>query len=150
MVRADGTRVKSGKSDLASEMFVKSFTARYTDLARKVPVYAQMKNLIDMLIAAAYIQEQDFYSQANWSMDVFADEQKMPVEIYAEAKEVDTAVNAIWKGNVLMTPIGGGVNINARKAISAEYIQPDEEGTVAEQREKVSLDQLQDGQWWWD
>ena len=150
LVRADGTRVKSGKSDLASEMFVKSFTARYTDLARKVPVYAQMKNLIDMLIAAAYIQEQDFYSQANWSMDVFADEQKMPVEIYAEAKEVDTAVNAIWKGNVLMTPIGGGVNINARKAISAEYIQPDEEGTVAEQREKVSLDQLQDGQWWWD
>ena len=74
----------------------------------------------------------------------------MPVEIYAEAKEVDTAVNAIWKGNVLMTPIGGGVNINARKAISAKYIKPDEEGTVAEQREKVSLDQLQDGQWWWD
>lgn len=150
LVRADGTRVQSGKADRASQMFVQSFTTHYAELARKVPVYAQMQNLIDMLIAAAYIQEQDFYGQANWSMEVFGDEQQMPVEIYVAPKEVETAVNAIWKGNVLMTPIGGGVHINARKAISAEYIQPDEEGQVAEQREQVSLDQLQDGQWWWD
>lgn len=150
LVRADGSRVQSQKADRASQMFVESFTARYPELARKVPVYAQMRNLIDMLIAAAYIQEQDFYGQADWSMDVFGDESQMPVEIYIAAKEVDTAVNAIWKGNVLMTPIGGGVHINARKAISAEQIQSDTEGAVAEQREKVSLDQLAEGQWWWD
>ncbi|MCP4190069.1 MAG: DUF1598 domain-containing protein [Planctomycetaceae bacterium] len=150
LVRADGTRVKSRSGDRASQMFVQSFTARYPELAQKAPVYAQMRNLIDMLIAAAYIQEQDFYGQADWSMEVFGDESQMPVEIYTAAKEVDTAINAIWKGNTLMTPIGGGVHINARKAISSQQIQADTEGEVADQREKVALDQLKDGQWWWD
>jgi hypothetical protein len=129
---------------------VESFTRNYDALARKAPVYAQLRNLIDMLIVAAYIQDQDFYSQAGWSMDVFGNEQVMPIEIYMAPKRVDTAVNAIWRGNVLMTPIGGGVHINPLKAISAENVQPDEEGTVAAAHEKVEVKNLADGQWWWD
>ena len=150
LVRGDGTRVNSAKPDRASRTFVESFTRRYPELARKVPVYAQLRNLVDVLIAAAYIQEQDFYSQAEWDMKIFGNEAIMPVEIYAAPKEVETAVNAVWKGNVLMTPVGGGVHIDARKAISVEHVQPDEEGAVADKRETVTLDGLADGQWWWD
>ena len=68
----------------------------------------------------------------------------------AAPKEVETAVNAIWKGNVLMTPVGGGVHIDARKAISVEHVLPDDEGVVADKRETITLDGLADGQWWWD
>jgi hypothetical protein len=150
LVRGDGTRVDSAKPDRASRAFVDSFTRRYPDLARKVPVYAQLRNLVDVLIAAAYIQEQDFYRQAEWDMQVFGDEAALPVAVYAAPKEVETAVNAIWKGNVLMTPVGGGVHIDARKAISAEFVLPDEEGAVAGKRQTISLDGLAPGQWWWD
>jgi hypothetical protein len=150
LVRADGTRQTSGKVDGASQQFVESFTRRYEQLAHRVPVYAQLRNLIDMVIATAFIQQQDFYGQAGWSMEVFGNEQLMPVEVYAAPKQVDTAVNAIWKGNVLMTPIGGGVHINPRKAISAEHIQPDEDGSLADARERVAIKNLTEGQWWWD
>jgi hypothetical protein len=150
LVRADGTRQASAKVDGASRQFVESFTRRYDQLAHRVPVYAQLRNLIDMLIATAYIQQQDFYGQAGWSMEVFGNEKLMPAEIYAAPKQVETAVNAIWKGNVLMTPIGGGVHINPLRAISAEHIQPDEDGAVAEARAGVDLKNLAEGQWWWD
>ena len=150
LVRADGTRANSGAIDRASRLFVESFTRKYAEIARQVPVYAQLRNLIDMLVAAAYIQQQDYYGQAGWTMEILGNERLMPVEIYAAPKEVETAVNAIWKGNVLMTPVGGGVHIDARKAISVEHVLPDEEGTVADQRERVTLDGLADGQWWWD
>ncbi len=150
MVRADGTRQASGRVDGASQQFVDSFTRRYDQLAHKVPVYAQLRNLIDMLVASAYIQQQDFYGQAGWSMELFGNEKIVPVEVYAAAKQVDTAVNAIWKGNVLMTPIGGGVHIDALQAISAEHIQPDAEGAVAAARERVEVKNLTAGQWWWD
>ena len=133
-----------------SKQFVESFTRKYDQLAQKAPVYAQLRNLIDMLIASAYIQQQDFYGQAGWSMEVFGNEKLIPVEVYAAPKQVDTAVNAIWKGNVLMTPIGGGVHINALRAISAEHIQADTEGNVAAARERVEVKNLADGQWWWD
>jgi hypothetical protein len=49
-----------------------------------------------------------------------------------------------------MTPVGGGVHIQPLKAVSVEHIQPDEDGAVANQREKISLDELAEGQWWWD
>ncbi len=150
LVRADGTRASAGSVDRASRLFVESFTRKYAEIARKVPVYAQMRNLIDMLVAAAYIQQQDFYGQAGWSMEILGNERLMPVEIYAAPKQVDTAVNAIWKGNRLMTPVGGGVHIQPLKAVSAEHIRADEDGTVAQRREQVQLDALQDGQWWWD
>ena len=150
LVRADGTRQQSRRRDKASEMFVESFTRNYDELARKAPVYAQLRNLINMLIVSAYIQDQDFYGQAGWSMDVFGNEQMMPVQIYTAPKRVNTAVNAIWRGNVLMTPIGGGVHINALKALSAEHIQSDEDGKVAAAHEQVEIKNLAEGQWWWD
>ena len=150
LVRADGTRMNSGKADRASRLFVDSFTSKYAEIARKVPVYAQLRNLIDMLIATAYMQQQDFYGQAGWNMETFGNEKLMPVEIYAAPRQVETAVNAVWKGNVLMTPVGGGVHINPLRAVSAENVRPDEDGAVAKQREQVHLDQLAEGQWWWD
>jgi hypothetical protein len=150
VVRADGTRQQTKRMDRASQQFVESFTRNYAQLAAKVPVYAQLRNLIDMLIATAYIQQQGLYAQAAWSMDVFGDEKAVPVELYVAPKQVETAVNAIWKGNVLMTPIGGGVHINPLKAISPEHIQPDEEGAVAAARDRVEIQNLAEGQWWWD
>ena len=150
MVQSDGSRRRTRHVDKASKQFVDSFTRMYPQLARRAPVYAQMRNLIDMLIAAAYIQEQDFYGQAGWSMELFGNEQMLAVEIHQTPQHVDSAVNAVWKGNVLMTPIGGGVHINARRAIAAAQIQPDEDGVIAATREGVDLGQLEDGQWWWD
>lgn len=148
LVRADGTRVQAAKPDRASKTFVDSFTHRYPVLAKRSPVYAQMRDLIDMLIASAFIQDQGYYQEAGWAMETFSDEKLMPVEIYAAPEQVETAVNAIWKGQTLMTPVGGGVQIDARRAISAEHASPDD-GSVAKRHADVKL-KLADGQWWWD
>lgn len=150
VVQADGRRVASRKVDPASQRFVRTFTQLYPQLALKMPVYAQMRNMIDMLIASAYIQQQDFYGQAGWSMDVLGNEQLYPVEIYYAPKQVESAVNAVWKGNVLMTPIGGGVSINPLRAVSAQNIQPDIDGKVSAAQKKVGGVSLEEGQWWWD
>ena len=52
------------------------------ELAEHEPVYAQLRNLIDMSIAAAFIQQNDYYGQAGWNMEVFGDEAAFPVETY--------------------------------------------------------------------
>ena len=118
-VTADGARVSAAKKNLASVGFTKEFTKKYPQLAEKTPVFAELKNLIDMSIAAAFIKEMDYYGKAEWDLGVFADEEKLNVDSYAVPKTVDAAVNVFWKGNSLMSPIGGGVNIQPRKAISS-------------------------------
>ena len=81
---------------------------------------------------------------------MFLDEQTYPVETYNAPRQVATAVNSMWKGTTLMTPIGGGVQIRASEAIESSNLLDDEEGTVAATRASIGLDQLAEDQWWWD
>jgi hypothetical protein len=150
LVTAQGGRVINGLAHRASEAYVKEFTAKYPELARKSPVYAQMRSLIDMSIAAAFIQQQDWYAQAGWEMAFFADEKSYPVEVHQTPKHVESACTAVWKGNTLMTPIGGGVNIQPLLALAGENLLTDAEGKVYETRKNTSPAGLAQGQWWWD
>jgi hypothetical protein len=152
LVTGSGDRVaSSGNVDAAAQTFADSFTKLYPDLADRSPVYAQMRNLIDLSIAAAFIQQQDYYGQASWEMPVFGDERQFPIETYTAPKSVESAVNAIWKGRRLMTPIGGGVNIQPRQAITSGRLQKDSEGALTSLRAKLAPSQpLAADQWWWD
>lgn len=150
LVTRDGGRVQTGGQDAASKMFTMAFTKMYPELAKRSPVYAQMKNQIDMLIAAAFIQEYDLYGQAQWNLGVFNDEAAYPVEVYNAPTQVETAVNAVWKGNRLVTPIGGGVSIKPKYALLPERMLEDEDGALEKERTKDKVPQLKEGQWWWD
>ena len=150
MVSADGTRANAGLVDMAGKRFTEGFTKNYPELSRVVPVYAQLRNLIDMSVAAAYIQRQDFYGQVGWSMDLFGNEESFSVQTGKAPQQVETAVSAVWRGNRLMTPIGGGVNIQPRLALTSSNLLPDEQGAVKQKRAGITLDHLKEGEWWWD
>ena len=149
-VAADGARVKSARVNRASKAFTTSFTKKFNALAEKSPVFAELRNMIDLSIVAAFIQEMDYYGKADWSATIFGDEQKLSVENYATPKQVEPAINAVWKSNYFMTPIGGGVSIQPRLALTVDHMQTDESGEIAKTRQQVSLDELEEGQWWWD
>ena len=149
-VGVDGSRVRSGRADRASQMFVQSFTKRFAELSRRVPVYGQLRNVIDLAIAAAHIQQEDFYSRSGWSLGVFAREDVYPVQIHNAPEKVETAVNVVWKGRTLMTPVGGGVNIEARRALQGENVATDDDGELGDLRGTIDVRGLDAGQWWWD
>jgi hypothetical protein len=150
LVKADGTRAAAAAGNKASEAFCDSFTANYPQIAAKTPVYAQLKNLIDMAVAAAFIQKQDYYGQADWKAEVLLDEDQLSVETFEAPKTVETACTAIWKGNRLMTPVGGGVHIEPTEALAPSHLLADEQGEVKAARAQIKLHGLAKGQWWWD
>lgn len=150
VVGADGTRGAGGAKDPASEAFTSTFTSEYPTLAQKVPVYAQLRNLIDLSIAAAFIQEQDYYGKTGWKASVFMDEKKVAVELYEAPTQVESAVNAIWRGNRLMTPIGGGVSIRPTVALEKSNLLKDDNGELKVARDSVKVEGLAKSQWWWD
>jgi len=125
MVTASGERraAASRGGNQASQAFVTSFTKKYPELAERSGVYAELRNMIDLAIAAAYIQEQDFIGKAEWKMEFFGSEKDFPIEIYDVPKTVETAVNAIGRGNTIGFPIGGGVNIAAVEALRSDHLQ---------------------------
>jgi hypothetical protein len=148
-VMAGGVRKKAARGNRASDAFVAAFTKKYSELADRSPVYAQLRNLIDLCVAAAFVQQEDYYGRADWKMEFFGDEDAFAVEIYNAPKYVDTVVAARWKGSRLMTPVGGGVHIEPTKALDDEYLLSDEKGKVARLHKEIKP-KLAKGQWWWD
>lgn len=149
MVTSGGQRRATSSSNRASQAFVNDFTKKYPELAARSPVYAELRNLVDLLVASAFIQQEDYYGQSGWTMEFLGDESLFSVETYTAPKMVETAVNAVWKGRQLMTPIGGGVTIDATEALDRDNLLRDEKGAVAKRRNKAML-HLADGQWWWN
>ncbi len=149
LVTAGGQRQATSRSGGASKMFTTSFTQKYPELAALSPVYAELRNLIDLVVAAAYMQEQDIYGRTGWRMELFGNEGAFSVQTYSAPKQVESTVAAIWKGRRLMTPIGGGVQIEAAMALAPENVLGDEKGKVGALRQESTV-QLAEGQWWWD
>ena len=150
VVQADGTRAASTGSNGASLAFTASFTKNYLDVARRKPVYSQLRNLVDMSIAAAYLQKNDFYGKAGWKADVLLDESKFPIQTHQAPVQVGTVVTSVWKGNRLLTPVAGGVDIRAHHALKSENMLADEGGKTDGLRQGISVKDLKPGQWWWD
>jgi len=150
VVRKDGSRGTAARGNPASDAFVKAFTKVYPKLAEHAPVYAQLRNCIDLAVAAAFIQHQDYYGLAKWTPSVFMDESAYPVETLNPPQQVETAVNGMWRGNHFMTPIGGGVQIRPTVAIDPTNLLDDEKAKVEEARTAVDLSKLAPDQWWWD
>ena len=148
-VLADGTRSQAARGNKASTAFVRSFTKKYSELADRSPIFAELRNLIDLTVAAAYMQKEGLYEKAGWNLGFLGDETKLPVQLYNAPEKVDTAVTARWKGNRLMTPVGGGVRIEASMALDADNILADEKGEVAAQHNEVKLS-IPENRWWWD
>ena len=149
LVTAGGQRQSNARSNKASQAFVLGFTKQYPELAERSPVYAELRNLVDLAVAAAYIHEQDYYGKAGWKMDFFGDEKSFAVETFDIPKTVETACNALWKGHTLMTPVGGGVQIQPAQALEKSNLLTDEKGKVAKLHEELKP-KLAKGQWWWD
>lgn len=149
LVTSEGSRQTVGAVSRASQMFTNTFTKKYPELAERSPVFAELRNLIDMTVAAAFIQQQDYYTKAAWSMKIFGDESKLAVQKYPAPRKVAPAVSAIVRGARLMTPIGGGVHIEPQEALEKRNLLPDTHGEVAKTRQEVQL-RLPQGRWWWD
>jgi hypothetical protein len=150
VVGKDGNRAVAAKGNPASEAFVRAFTKVYPQLAERSPVYAQLRNCIDMAVAAAFIQHQDYYGLVNWQAETLRSEEAFPVETLNPPTHVATAVNSLWKGNTLLTPVGGGVQMRPTLALDSENLLNDEEKAVAKARSEIDLSTLRPDQWWWD
>jgi hypothetical protein len=151
VVSSQGARsTASHMTNRASDAFVSAFTKVYPKLAEREPVYAQLRNCIDLAVAAAFIQHQDYYGLVRWDAGVFGDEQAVAVETCNAPKQVAAAINALWKGNTLLTPIGGGVQMRPTEALEPTNLLDDEKGAVSSARAAIDLSHLGADQWWWD
>ncbi|MEO1991343.1 MAG: DUF1598 domain-containing protein, partial [Pirellulales bacterium] len=146
VVLPDGQRMSADRPSQASKLFTTAFTKKYSEIAAQSPVYAQLRSLVDLAVVAAWMQEFDAYGKVSWGATQLRDEGFYPIETLQPVSQVETAINAVWRGARLITPIGGGVTIQAGMAIDPPNLLMDEKGEVSKAHAAVDLP---DNRWWW-
>jgi hypothetical protein len=150
LIGADGSLAAAGaKLNKASELFTLSFTRKYPEISAASQVYAQLRALIDLAVAAALVRRHDYYGKSGWTAALLLDERRFAVETLPAPKQVRCVVNSLWKGSRLLTPAGGGVSIRPDEALEEGNLLPDDKQAVDSQRLQL-VRPADRGQWWWD
>jgi hypothetical protein len=148
-IAADGSLAAAGENPgKASQLFCSAFTKKYAEIAAASPVYAQLRNMMDLAIVAAFCRRHDLYAVADWRAKLLLDEARLPCETLPAAQRVACVVNWQWKGARLLTPAGGGVSIDAEAAWDELRLLSDEQGKLADLRKQLRTDRGE--AWWWD
>jgi hypothetical protein len=107
-----------------------------------------MRNLFDIAVAAAYIRRQDFYAQTHWQAATLRDEHSISIATLPAPKKVECVVNAVWRGNRLLSPAGGGVSLIPDEALDPKRITKDADGKLAGRQKSLPAPLAE--AWWWD
>lgn len=145
VVDAEGKRsVTKRTSDPASQAFTRNFTENYSRIAAQEAVYGQLANFVDLLIVAAYMQQEGFYEKASWQAEFFRDEAKYATQRYSVPQQVEPIVTTVTRGNDTVAPTGG-VDIDALFAIDSENVRRNSRVDTA----RAQIPAIPDGAWWW-
>ena len=129
----------------ATRAYASSFTKNYDRIAGKSPVFAQLRQLTDMLIVSAYVAKQDWYERASCTPTALLDEKSFSVNTHPTPEDAAVVVNTFWKGQRMFSPAGGGVSIEAHRAFE---VAKQESRLVVQRRSLESHDEAKS--WWWD
>ena len=126
------------------------FTQKYPELAKKCQVFGQLRNLIDLTIAAAFMQEHDYYGKVEWKAALLSSEDKFPVQTYQCAGRSGNGRDQPLEGQPFDDARGRRCEHASPASIGCDNLLSDEGGKVQQLHDQVDLKQLAEGQWWWD
>jgi hypothetical protein len=140
---AAGSVRGTGRTNPIAKKWADTMTARYADLAARDSVFADLRNCIDLSVAAALILKERLAEKSGLDVSLYTDGKTLLTNSLPNPKHVATEVSAALKGSEWTVTASGGVEFSALK--------------LAGQRETTaSLDAARKAaesrlaHWWWD
>lgn len=132
----------------AARLYAESFTKKYDRISEASPVFGQLRNMIDVLIIANYIQREDLLATTGLEINTLLDNDKVPVDIHDSPSQAKCLANAGWKGNKMVAP-SGGVCILASEALRESNLIKGNPQKLAAQAAQAKPGGDENA-WWWD
>jgi hypothetical protein len=110
MLAQQGQRVHTGASDPLNRQFAESFTSHFAELAKKYPVYGELRNIFDLAMAVALIRTDGLAEHAGWKSTLLADRAKLHLPHANTPREVETVINhRVINQRYVIAGVSGGV-----------------------------------------
>lgn len=138
------------RASAAANKYAAEFTKKYSQIAIHCPVFAQLRSISDLLVVAAWLKKTDAWQRIGWDGGVFLDTRRLPEKALPVAETAECVANAVTKGPLLITPVGGGFSITPAIALEGENLGVDRQPDNLHRARDAAQTTRPDHQWWWD
>lgn len=140
---ANGKRTHTGKQNPLAKKWADSMTANYDQLAQAEPIFAQLRNCIDLAVVAALIVKEELPHKTGHSFPILMTEATLPTDEYNAPQQVPSQASVLRKGKSFIISASGGVLINPwsiqQTRESSSQLNPLRTKAVAQNKN-----------WWWN
>jgi hypothetical protein len=152
LVSDAGQRSSAAFKRVTTQKFSTQFTDKFPELARAVPVFAELQGIFDLSVLAALLQKERLAPRVGWRMELFLDEERAKLTRHNVPRQVPSVSNfkMLSKG-VLVMQVTGGVLISPRDVINHQEFDRDADGQLdSRHQESATAKKSANGRWWWD
>ena len=131
----------------AAKLYADAFTKKYPEIAAASPVFGQLRNTIDLLIAASFIQRENLLAQTRLDISMLLDPATIDVESLIAPTHAKSLANVKWDSGIMIAP-SGDVSILAADAFRDDmqlHVSPEFKALLSK---KVNAQKRE--RWWWD
>jgi hypothetical protein len=152
LVSADGQRSSAAFKRVTTQKFALQFTERFPDLARAIPVFAELQGAFDLSVLAALLKKERLPARVGWPMSLFLDDERATIARHNVPRQVPTVSNFKMLGKgVMVMQVTGGVTVNPWDVINHEKFERDAGGQLnSVQRDAIPEKDAETDRWWWD
>jgi hypothetical protein len=140
---AAGVKHQTGTSDPVSQRWAATMTDRYEALSKAEPVFAELRNCMDLAVVAALVARENLAVKAGAGLPLLLGGEGFQTATFAAPKQIASQAAVMNKGHKWMIA-AGGVQINPW-------------GAIGQAQQSASLGPVHgdarsgdDARWWWD
>jgi hypothetical protein len=150
-LNSQGQHLPTGKSEPVNRQFVENFTRHYNELAQRDPVFADLRNIMDMALVAALCRQEHLHQRADWDLGAFGPGGEYHPAIVPAPTVVESVMNyrAYNGGRDIVVQVAGGVQADIVGIARDQSIAKEDAG-LDEVAQHGKTPALPEGRWWWD
>jgi hypothetical protein len=141
---SSGAVANTGREDPLAKKWADAMTSNYPALAKALPVFAELRNCIDLAVVAALLVKEDMPRKAGCDLAMLHDENRIAIAEYPIPKSVDSRASLIRKGRDWIISLSGGIQVDSWSAL--DHIETNAELTQTRRNANPSASE----RWWWD
>jgi len=141
---AAGAEATPGREDPLAKKWAAAMTSHYDSLAKSLPVFAELRNCIDLAVVGALLVKEKLPAKARCDLSLLLDDKRLAVAEYHVPQTVDSKASLIRKGQSQILSLSGGVQVDSWSVLNRVETSTDLSTT------HQSAAALDPNRWWWD
>ncbi len=144
LLAGPGRAAGAGAPDPLAQAWADTFTNRYGELAAKLPVFASLRNCIDLAVVGAIATKELWLGRTGLDGSLLVDARQADVARYPAPRSTPTRASFMPRGSEYIVSLSGGVDLDSWSVLKQATIR----ATLASLR--TSSAAPKSNAWWWD